>query len=55
MITSVLKIKTTQEEFDLVNQNDRPRMSEQIHKADKQKYSKAIFNPSNGEVTEEYV
>ena len=54
MITSVLKVKTTQEEFNLVNQNDMPRMSDEIHRADKP-HTKAVFDPSSGEVTEEYI
>ena len=54
MITSVSKVKTTQEEFDEIEQNSRPSLSEEIHRADKP-HTKAVFNPSSGEVTEEYI
>ena len=54
MITSVSKVKTTQEEFDSVNQNSRPSLSEEIHRADKP-HTKATFNPATKEVTEELI
>ena len=54
MITSVSKIKTTQEEFDEIEQNSRPSLSEEIHRADRPN-TKATFDPSSGEVTEEHI
>lgn len=47
------KIQTTQKEFNSVNQNDRPSLSETLFK--KSNHSKAIFDSSTGEVTEELI
>lgn len=52
-IELIEKVQTTQKEFDSVNQNDRPRLSEEIHRVDKP-HIKAVFDPSTGEVTGEF-
>lgn len=55
MIVTRLKIPVTEEELIAVQSvNDRPRLSEEIHRADKP-HTKATFDPSSGEVTEEFV
>ena len=39
------KIPTTQKEFDLVNQNDRPRMSDEIHGDSNRKHRRSTYDP----------
>ena len=41
------KIQTTQKEFDSVNQNDRPRMSDEIHRDVKHR-KRGSYNPGDG-------
>jgi len=41
------KIQTTQKEFDSVNQNDIPRMSEEIHR-DVKRRKRGSYNPGDG-------
>ena len=47
MITLVSKIKTTQEEFDSVNQNNRPSMSDEIHR-DVKRRKRGSYSPVDG-------
>jgi len=41
------KIKTTQKEFDSVNQNNRPSMSDEIHRDVKHR-KRGSYNPGDG-------
>ena len=42
------KIQTTQKEFDSVNQNDIPRMSDEIHRSVKRRGKRGSYNPGDG-------
>ena len=42
------KIQTTQKEFDSVNQNNRPSMSDEIHRDVKRRGKRSSYNPVDG-------
>jgi len=50
------KIETTEEEFDSVNQNDRPTLSDQhpVNKNSRQKGKQCSYDPTDGTITEEF-
>ena len=41
------RVKTTQQEFDSVNQNNRPSMSDEIHR-DVKRRKRGSYNPVDG-------